>query len=132
MSSKQCEKCGEPVDEAKAFCPGCGHAFVDERERLVASEFDTLGGTIQFGQTMYNSLLSDMGLNISEAPDPVNKAAVTVNAAPPQIETPENIAETISSGRKWLLIAIGVFIFLILVVLTAATLIFLYYYLGRG
>src|SRR4051812_16043562 len=65
MGLRQCEKCSEMVDEAKAFCPGCGHAFVEEEKRQKASEFEKLENTVQLGQTMYNQMLSDMGLNIA-------------------------------------------------------------------
>jgi hypothetical protein len=63
---KQCDKCGESVDEAKAFCPACGHAFVEEEKRTDQSKFDQLDHTMQMGQTMYNKMLSDMGLNIAD------------------------------------------------------------------
>mgnify|MGYP007067082117 FL=1 len=57
------------VDEAKAFCPGCGSSFVDEEEREDDSEFEASGGTMEFSQSVFNVMLSDMGLNISEIPD---------------------------------------------------------------
>ena len=63
------------VDEAKAFCPSCGHAFVEEQTRQEPSVFESMEGTMQLGNTMYNQMLSDMGLNISAAP---NKPAETV------------------------------------------------------
>ena len=63
------------VDEAKAFCPSCGHAFVEEQKREEPSVFESMDGTMQLGNTMYNQMLSDMGLNISAAP---NKPAATV------------------------------------------------------
>jgi hypothetical protein len=55
------------VDEAKAFCPGCGHAFVEEEKRQKKSEFERQENTVQLGQTMYNQMLSDMGLNLAKA-----------------------------------------------------------------
>lgn len=67
MGQKQCEKCGEVVDEAKAFCPGCGNAFVEELTRESVSDFDQSKHTVQLGQTMYNQLLSDMGLNLQQS-----------------------------------------------------------------
>jgi hypothetical protein len=84
------------VDEAKAFCPGCGDALVEE-ERPKTTAFQKLDHTVQFGQTMYNQMLEDMGLNISETPDPTEgrvqviaplKTDVTIppieiNASPP-------------------------------------------------
>lgn len=69
MGLRQCEKCEDMVDEAKAFCPACGHAFVEEQKRTEPSVFESMEGTMQFGNTMYNQMLSDMGLNISAAPD---------------------------------------------------------------
>lgn len=74
------------VDEAKAFCPGCGHAFVEEQARKEPSVFESMDGTMQFGQTMYNQMLTDMGLNISSAP---NKPAEVVQpAAQPAVQAP--------------------------------------------
>lgn len=61
------------VDEAKAFCPGCGNAFVTEEKRSEASKFEKMGGTVQFGQTVYNQMLEDMGLNIAGSPNPAEK-----------------------------------------------------------
>lgn len=66
------------VDEAKAFCPSCGHAFVEEEKRKEPSAFESMEGTMQFGQTMYNQMLTDMGLNISAAP---NKPIETLKPA---------------------------------------------------
>ncbi|MEP7149672.1 MAG: hypothetical protein ABI857_12400 [Acidobacteriota bacterium] len=69
MSDKQCVKCGRTVDEAKAFCPYCSHSFVPEREGG-ASEFELTHNTATFTKSFFNEVLSDMELNISEAPDP--------------------------------------------------------------
>lgn len=41
-----CEKCGNPVPEEKAFCPNCGAAMMPERERTT----ETAEG---MGETMY-------------------------------------------------------------------------------
>ena len=82
MGLRQCDKCGEMVDEAKAFCPACGHAFVEEQKRVEPSVFDSMEGTMQLGNTMYNKMLSDMGLNISDVP---NKPAET---GPPVAQPP--------------------------------------------
>lgn len=73
------------VDEAKAFCPSCGHAFVEEQKRTEPSVFESMEGTMQFGQTMYNKMLSDMGLNISAAP---NKPEETVQPAAQPVAPP--------------------------------------------
>ncbi len=69
MSDKQCVKCGQTVDEAKAFCPYCSHSFEVEREGS-ASEFELTHNTATFTKSFFNEVLSDMELNISEAPDP--------------------------------------------------------------
>jgi hypothetical protein len=139
MASKQCEKCGEMVDEAKAFCPGCGNAFVEEEKRE-ASKFEKLDPTMQFGHTMYNQLLEDMGLNISNSPNPgekrvevlapVNtkivpptKAAVTVTV-PPAVKTPEKSAAP-SSNLKWYILIGAAVVFLLPIALVSAVLVVL-------
>lgn len=127
MDSKQCEKCGETVDAAKAFCPACGNPFVAEQERTRVSEFDASAGTVQFGNTVYNKLLSDMGLNISELKQTPPKPAAEIRpepATPPTAMLPER------PPRNRMLIWIAVFgvIFLIgaaVVVLAAALLVYL-------
>jgi hypothetical protein len=78
MGLKQCDKCSEMVDEAKAFCPGCGNAFVEEEKRQEASKFEKLDPTVQFGKTMYSQMLEDMGLNIGAVPTPVEKRVETI------------------------------------------------------
>lgn len=128
------------VDEAKAFCPGCGTSFVDEEKRDSASSFDAMDHTVQFGNTMYNQMLSDMGLNISKAPNAeapkpeAKRVEVLIPAAEPA--TPKvpaavqpKVTEAVKSSNttKWL-IAGGVLIVLIfsLVVIVAALLFYLY------
>lgn len=83
MGLKECDKCGEMVGEAKAFCPACGHAFVEEEQRQETSKFDSFEHTVQFGQTMYNMMLSDMGLNISKSPNPGEKRVEVLEPATP-------------------------------------------------
>ena len=78
MAEKQCGKCGEMVDEAKAFCPGCGHSFVDEKQRETVSDFDQSKRTVQLGETMFNQMLSEMGLNISKPPNTDDKRTEVV------------------------------------------------------
>ena len=129
------------VDEAKAFCPGCGTSFVDEEKRDSASSFDAMDHTVQFGNTMYNQMLSDMGLNISKAPNAeapkpeAKRGEVLIPAAEPA--TPKvpaavqpKVTEAVKSSNttKWL-IAGGVLIVLIfsLVVIGAAL---LFYFFG--
>ena len=87
MGLRQCDKCSEMVDEAKAFCPNCGHAFVEEQTRTEPSDFESMDGTMQLGNTMYNQMLSDMGLNISAAPDKLAEV-VMQPAAQPVVQQP--------------------------------------------
>ena len=84
------------VDEAKAFCPGCGNAFVEE-EKPKTTAFQKLDRTVQFGHTMYNQMLEDMGLNISDAPNPVEKrveviAPIKTEVTVPAVKINENAA----------------------------------------
>ena len=146
MGLRQCDKCSEMVDEAKAFCPSCGHAFVEEHTRQAPSVFESMEGTMQLGNTMYNQMLSDMGLNISAAP---NKPAETVQpvvqpavkpAVQPAVQQPtqqiiqpavqqviqpavEPAKPSGSNTTKWLVIGgvavLVLFILLVVVVLAA-------------
>lgn len=132
MGLKQCDKCNEMVDEAKAFCPGCGNAFVEEEKRQDKSEFDRMDSTVQLGKTMYGQMLSDMGLNISKAPNPAEKrieVLAPVAAAAKSPELKPDLAKP-TSNAKWLILA-GVALILalgLLVILAAAVVI---YYLPR-
>ena len=135
MAEKQCGKCGEMVDEAKAFCPGCGHSFVDEKQRTTRSDFDLSESTIRLGDTMYNQMLSEMGLNISRQPNRDEKSEKIVEPLAP--------APTVQSGGRkeqpspapaakrtkivWLVVVVlAVIVFAIAVML--ATLAGLYFY----
>ena len=126
MGSKQCAKCGEEVDAAKAFCPGCGNAFVEEEKRTTPSEFDRSNKTVQLGSSMYNQLLSDMGLSISQAPDKESSARQTLQPEPvaplPQAEQP--VAKP--AYLRWLIIAAAAVLGLaFLVILAAVVILFL-------
>lgn len=139
MGLRQCEKCEEMVDEARAFCPGCGHAFVAEEKRSKASNFDTADSTVQLGQTMYNQMLSDMGLNISKAPDPVEKrieviSPVAIPAAtevrPPAAKLPVE-AKKPGSNKKWIIAAVSVVALFVLLAIAIAAIFFIYWYQFR-
>lgn len=139
MGLRQCDKCSEMVDEAKAFCPSCGHAFVEEQKRTEPSVFESMDGTMQLGNTMYNQLLSDMGLNISAAPDKpaevvVQPVAKEAAQPPPQqqvlqpaiqqvirpaVEEPK--ASAGSGKTKWLIIG-GILVLLLIIAIIVVAL----------
>ena len=136
MSLRQCDKCSEMVDEAKAFCPSCGHAFVEEEKRKEPSVFDSMEGTMQLGNTMYNQMLSDMGLNISDAPDkpagvPLPVVQPVIRPAVQQVLQPavqpvvqaalEPAKPSASSNRKWIIIG-GVAVLLLFMLLIVVAL----------
>ena len=133
MGQKPCGKCGEIVDEAKAFCPGCGNSLVDEKQRTSVSEFDRSNPTVQLGATMFNQMLSDMGLSVPKEGEKrveVIAPAVQTPAAkiPSSSPTPARVQSTAPSGyRTWIMagvIAILLFIAAALIVVVAA---FLYF-----
>jgi hypothetical protein len=139
MSKLQCDKCGEMVPAAKAFCPGCGEPFVEEQKRTTTSEFESVDHTQRMGQTMYNQMLSDMGLNISKQPNapgkPEKQVSVIAPAAAltPSVPTqpikaaPAAPPPTTSSNNylKWIIIAVAGLILLgAIVVIVAAVLVF--------
>lgn len=150
MGLRQCEKCEEMVDEAKAFCPSCGNAFVEEQKRTEPSVFESMEGTMQLGNTMYNQLLSDMGLNISAAPD--KPAEVTAQPAAQPVAQPATqspvqqvIQQAVQQGlppavttatpaksgkTKWLIIAgiaAGLLLLALIIVVVAALIIWSQY-----
>ncbi len=126
MALKKCEQCDETVDEAKAFCPACGSAFVEERARSDESNFEAMGNTVQMGQTMYNQMLSDMGLNISKSP---SKPESVVEEIRPVTETAKPAPrERLSPLVKWLIVALAALALLAFLVIVAAVLIFGYLY----
>jgi rRNA maturation protein Nop10 len=129
MAQRQCEKCGEMTDEAKAFCPACGEAFVEETKRAAPSVFESMDGTMQLGNTMYNQMLSDMGLNISAKPGRSDDVTEPVIHIPPAaIPSPAPAVQPAvpapkESSNKWLiavLVALIALLFLLIVVLVIA------------
>ncbi len=134
MGLKQCDKCSEMADEAKAYCPGCGHAFVEEEKRQKASEYESLDSTVQFGQTMYNEMLSDMGLNIAKPPAPAEKRIEVLAPAAPQVVQPQVVPPpkppskpTPASNAKWFILGGVVLIIGFLIVLAAAAGVFIWW-----
>lgn len=128
MGLKVCEKCGEKVDEAKAFCPECGNSFVVEEKREGSSEFDNYAGTVSFSKSLYKLMLSDIKPEISSPTNIENKRKQPTATNNGQISTPDfvNIPETpvkqleqsSKSGiKKWIVFSIlGGFLLLILVI----------------
>lgn len=121
MALRQCDKCSEMVDEAKAFCPGCGNSFVIETKREITSNFDSFEGTIKLGDTMFNQMLSDMGLNISKAPDTPEKPPEVISLEPAAAKPPEPAppAAKAASNTKWFILG-GVVLALAILVVVAA------------
>jgi hypothetical protein len=109
MGLKKCEHCDEMVDEAKAFCPGCGGAFVAEEQRQERSSFERLDKTVQLGNTMYDLMLSDMGLDTKAAPKPEKRIEIItpIATAPAAKTTPNKPAAappTRSSMTLWIIL----------------------------
>lgn len=129
MRLRSCENCGEQVDKAKAFCPGCGSALIEEKKRTADSEFEASGNTVQFSKTALNMVLSDMGLNITEAPDRPSKSAGKIPITPSTQSTaaaPQPKAEK-GSAMKWVLIAAAALAVLLVFLITLAAAGFYFY-----
>lgn len=135
MAQKQCGNCQEMVDEAKAFCPGCGNAFVEE-ERREASDFEKMDNTVQLGQTMYNQMLSDMGLNISKSAPPREKrieiiepvaSASSIEVQPPKTEPAPVSKQGMTSRTKWLILAAAVLLIGFFILVAAAVLLYIFW-----
>ena len=128
MSSKRCSKCGEEVDEAKAFCPGCGKALIEEDKRTTVTEFDLSSETVKLGGTMYNKLLSDMGLSISKAPnkEPTVLEPVTPGPSAP---TPDTVPGPRPARSRWLtratIAVLGLLFFLVILMIAILFLLWL-------
>ncbi len=88
MAERQCDKCGETVDAARAFCPSCGEPFVTEEKREQQSNYDRMDHTVQMGKTMYGQMLSDMGLNISKPQGEKRVEVIAPVGAPAKQDAP--------------------------------------------
>jgi RNA polymerase subunit RPABC4/transcription elongation factor Spt4 len=139
MAEIQCGKCGEMVDEAKAFCPGCGNSFVDEKQRTSVSDYDQSKRTVQLGPTMFNQMLSEMGLDISKQPDRDEKhtevvaplvPAATAKASEQKEKQVPPARSAPQSSSKWLMIAVIVLaaIALVIIAMLAAAAAMIFYY----
>jgi hypothetical protein len=133
MGHRQCDKCSELVDEARAFCPACGHAFVEEEKRQTKTEFESVDHTMQMGQTMYNQMLSDMGLNISKQQpkaSPEKLAEVIAPVAPAAPVEPGQPPKT-TNYLKWIII-IGACVLLLAFLVIIAAGVLLYWLSARA
>ena len=138
MALRQCDKCSEMVDEAKAFCPECGNVLVEEKQREEESAYESMDGTMQFGQTMYNQMLSEMGLNISAAPDkkidepqPV-ELQISEPAGKPPVQPVHQVLQPLETGvtpvaqkqkprglNKWVIIGVAGLVLLVILLVVA-------------
>jgi hypothetical protein len=116
MALRKCDKCGQMVDEAKAFCPSCDNVFVEEEQRQDVSNFERQDKTVQLGNTMYDMMLSDMGLNIAKKPKPEKRIEVIapIAASPAEKRPQPREAERASGSPKWVWIGLGLFALLVL------------------
>ena len=127
MEQKRCDKCGEDVAANKAFCPGCGAPQITEEKRIEQSGFERMDKTMQLGQTMYNQMLSEMGLNISKPSD-----APEVVAKPPEASTAggaviqKDSRPSTGNINKWLITGGIVILLAALAIVAAAILLNLY------
>jgi hypothetical protein len=148
MNTKRCEKCGEIVDAAKAFCPSCGDAFVAEETREKASEFEASAGTVQYSSSLFNQLLSDLDLDISEVPEkPAPAKSAELKVKKPQSEqmplvnvgvakVDKDIPAEKPSGlrKKWLIIggiALSLIVLLALLLVIGGIILYIYFYRSR-
>lgn len=136
MSFKECKKCGESVDAAKAFCPECGDPFFEEETRAESSEFDKYAGTMNITKSMYNMMLSEMDLDTSRpakkkpAPPAViesQPAPVTepVKTDPPVHQHPPIQNARSGAGKLIIAVLIGA---VILIPVVAITLYLVFYF----
>ena len=140
MGQKICDKCGESVDEAKAFCPACGNAFVEEEQRQEASAFEKMDNTVQMGKTMYGKMLTDMGLNISKAPDKPEQAqqhekrVEVIAPVVPAANVPPAQTHAAPPAKKsylmWIIVG-AIALILLLVLLIGVASVIVYYYGNR-
>ena len=127
MALIQCEKCSEMVDEAKAFCPACGNAFVEEEKRQKASEFDSMASTVQLAPTDFDKMLAEMGLDISNPPRPREKRVEVIAPIAPAAKRPEKQTDKPepSSNTKWFILGGVVIVLGFMIVVAAAVIAFI-------
>jgi hypothetical protein len=144
MGLRQCNECEEMVDEARAFCQACGSPLVAEAQRRESSPFERTSETVQFDSSMFNAILTDMGLDLSAPPNPRNEIGETVTplirTETPTTAQPRPLVQTVvpspqnklgkadapaNTTLKWLVWAALGFVLVFLVGLVIAALIFI-------
>ncbi len=121
-SLRRCDKCEEMVDEAKAFCPGCGASLLEEEGRE-ATKFEKMDNTVQLGQTMYNQMLSDMGLGKEKGPSAPDRRVEIIE---PVVSNPKPTKQAVlvphsagSSKIKWIILGAAAILVVGLIILVA-------------
>ena len=131
MGEKQCGKCGETVDEAKAFCPGCGNAFEEEKRRTTVSDFELSESNVRLSDSLYNEMLSEMGLSISKSPSPEEKKADPSTPSPPTVPPVEAVQipkRASSTGKVIKAIVIAAVVGFLLLAIVAAVGVAIYFF----
>lgn len=131
MSLKKCDKCGEDVDAAKAFCPECGNPFVHEEKRTEATEFEKQAGTVAYSKTMFNMMLSKMDLDTSRSPEEEKQTREHRPAEPPEKRSPPEMPagrEKKSGMIKWIILAALGAVILFLVLIAVLAVLYVYFY----
>jgi hypothetical protein len=104
--------------------------MVAEEKRSDVSAFDASAGTIQFGKTVYGKMLSEMGLNISEAPNKASVASPTATGTRPAgVQGAARESEGRAGGSsktKWIILAAAIIFLTMLAVIVAAGLLYFY------
>jgi hypothetical protein len=119
MAHVQCKKCGANVLEAKAFCPECGGAMVDEEVRQHTSEHDSYAQTMNLSKSGYNLMLSEMNLNISDAPNLTSERINLSKEFRSSLVLDPIKENKPQGGNKWVIAIVAVAAGLLLLVLVA-------------
>ncbi len=104
----KCKTCSAEVSGTKAFCPECGSAMVDEDMRQHTSEHESYEDTMRLTKSGYNLMLSEMDLNISDAP---NLTAERINLSKDFRDSlqlkPIDTGDGSGTGKKWVVAAVA-------------------------
>ena len=104
----KCKTCDAEVPDTKAFCPECGSAMADEDMREHTSEHESYEDTMRLTKSGYNLMLSEMDLNISDAP---NLTAERINLSKDFRDSlqlkPIETGDGNGSSKKWVVAAVA-------------------------